>query len=387
MPLSDRDYVRGKHPPNCSCVDCVNKRLGITTQSIRNQSNNSINNVEPNNTTTKYRKSKLPYSIYALLVIIIFFIVGVVISLLVDTQIPLWLLLGFSVIFSLEKWFHHTLGKNKALGKLYRLILNLLFLSLLGLLIWTGIKVFSQNYFQSALIGSLLFICELCIFIWFWRVLSRNIWRWPSLKLTTFSLVIVFLILSFAGVNPFSTYKDTALSNVSNWWEYINNARNNTQVPETSAIETEKALSETTGLISHVTESIKEFVSPPTDINDYITRFNEYRQVQGCAPLSFTDDLNKIAALRLKEIQITFSHDSKGNYNNHLAENIVMGIHSNQAALDCWQGSPGHNANMLDKGYRYTGYAIGGGYAVQVFTEYQTINGEPQLPPGWYWTN
>ena len=41
--------------------------------------------------------------------------------------------------------------------------------------------------------------------------------------------------------------------------------------------------------------------------------------------------------------------------------------------------------NMLDTSYKYTGYAIGGGYAVQLFTEYPTINGEPQLPPSWYW--
>jgi len=29
MPIGDRDYVRGEHPPNCTCVDCVNRRLGI----------------------------------------------------------------------------------------------------------------------------------------------------------------------------------------------------------------------------------------------------------------------------------------------------------------------------------------------------------------------
>ena len=27
MPLSDRDYMKGKHPPYCTCVDCVNNRL------------------------------------------------------------------------------------------------------------------------------------------------------------------------------------------------------------------------------------------------------------------------------------------------------------------------------------------------------------------------
>ena len=27
MPLSDRDYIRGKHPPNCTCAECTNRRL------------------------------------------------------------------------------------------------------------------------------------------------------------------------------------------------------------------------------------------------------------------------------------------------------------------------------------------------------------------------
>lgn len=28
MPIGDRDYFRGSHPPACTCVDCVNRRLG-----------------------------------------------------------------------------------------------------------------------------------------------------------------------------------------------------------------------------------------------------------------------------------------------------------------------------------------------------------------------
>ena len=97
-----------------------------------------------------------------------------------------------------------------------------------------------------------------------------------------------------------------------------------------------------------------------------------------------------MAELRLREIQASYNHDSAGDYNRHLAENIGMisfGVLSNDDALNMWKSSPGHNANMLDPNYRYTGYANGGGYAVQLFTEYDTINGEPQLPSGWYWVD
>ena len=27
MPISDRDYMRGSHPPSCTCVECTNRRL------------------------------------------------------------------------------------------------------------------------------------------------------------------------------------------------------------------------------------------------------------------------------------------------------------------------------------------------------------------------
>lgn len=27
MPINDRDYVRDSHPPACTCVECVRKRL------------------------------------------------------------------------------------------------------------------------------------------------------------------------------------------------------------------------------------------------------------------------------------------------------------------------------------------------------------------------
>jgi uncharacterized protein YkwD len=129
---------------------------------------------------------------------------------------------------------------------------------------------------------------------------------------------------------------------------------------------------------------VQKSVVNDTDVSTYEAMFNQYRQSQGCEPLVFTDDLNRIATLRLAEIKADFSHNSLGGYNRYLAENIVEGIANNQQALDCWKGSSPHNANMLNTTYKYSGYAAGGRYAVQVFTEWITIDGVPQLPPGWY---
>jgi uncharacterized protein YkwD len=128
----------------------------------------------------------------------------------------------------------------------------------------------------------------------------------------------------------------------------------------------------------------------PTQIINFEALFNEYRLSSGLSPLEFTDDLNRIAKLRLAEIQVNYSHFSTGGYNKHLAENINMissRYLSDTSAFNSWISSSGHRANILNPSFRYTGYANGGGYAIQVFSEYITINGEPQLPAGWYWND
>jgi hypothetical protein len=140
------------------------------------------------------------------------------ISALISSLIPFWLLLWFSLIFSTEKWLSHYTGKHKIVGKVYRLILNLAVLSLLGLLIWSGVLLFTQQFMQSPLIGSLLFILELGVFIWLCRVVSRNGWRQPSMKLTVFSVIGLFLIFSFAGVQPMTGYKDIAIEKIRMIW-------------------------------------------------------------------------------------------------------------------------------------------------------------------------
>jgi hypothetical protein len=270
MPLSDRDYIRGNHPPNCSCVDCVNKRLGIKSQNIKSQRNIPENKIgsQSNNTKIKQRE-KLPSWLKAILFLSVFAIIGVLLCWKLGTDVPLWVLFGFSIIFSLEKWFHYQLGKNKVLGKLYRLLLNLVFLSLLGILIWTGIKLFSKEFVQNALIGSSIFICELGIFIWFWRVLARNSWRWPSLKLTVFSLIVLFIIFAFAGVQPPKEYKDEAFSYIASVFDNLS--------PPTSG---ESQSTPTQTLVSTPTSislSPKTSTSTTTTINGIDNRTGVYK--------------------------------------------------------------------------------------------------------------
>jgi ribosomal protein L37AE/L43A len=150
--------------------------------------------------------------LWALLLIFALSIIGLGINIYIGSLIPFWLLLGFSCIYSVEKWFSYITRKYKGIGKSYRLLLNLCVLSLFGLLIWSGIKLFSQKLTSSPLFGGLVFVAEFVFFIWMWRVVSKNSWRWPSMKLTIFSLIGLFLVFSFAGVQPMASYKDESLS-------------------------------------------------------------------------------------------------------------------------------------------------------------------------------
>jgi len=195
----------------------------------------------------------------------------------------------------------------------------------------------------------------------------------------------------FAGVQPLASYKDGVVSK----WDAYQAEQQLIREEQLAQAERDKALAEVEAEIQAseeqeraTREEEKRVKEESEDKNDYAIKFNQYRQTNGLAPLIFTDDLNQVAELRLKELSTNFSHYSVGNYNENLAENIAsvsFGPLSNSDALAMWQTSPGHKANMLDKSYKHTGYAIGNGYAIQVFTEYNTVNGVPQLPPGWYW--
>jgi len=222
MPIQDRDYIRGSHPPSCSCVECTNKRLRRLREGThrsfisnrprfeRSSPRKGANNMA--DLKAYVRRPQIPIWLKALLLIFALSIVGLIASSFVGSLIPFWLLFGFSIFYSIEKWLSYYTRKYKVVGRIYRLTLNFSVLSLLGLLIWSSVLLFSHQFMQSPLIGSLLFIAELGVFIWLCRVVSKNSWRQPSMRLTVFSLICLFLIFSFAGVQPMASYKDEALS-------------------------------------------------------------------------------------------------------------------------------------------------------------------------------
>ena len=198
----------------------IEKRLtDVKTPQNINETNKSKPSAIP--------KSAMPKWLTALLLIFALSFVGLVINTLIGSLIPFWILFGFGVIFSIEKWFNYETRKHKTLGKLYRLIINLAILSLLGAVIWSGIRLFSHQLTHSAMLGSILFVGEFAFFIWAWTIVAKNSWRWPSMKLTIFTLICLFLVFAFAGVQPLATYKDSAWHKIESVFSTTNNNQSN----------------------------------------------------------------------------------------------------------------------------------------------------------------
>lgn len=324
----------------------------------------------------------------ALILIFVLSMIGLGISLFIGIFIPFWILLVFSLIYSVEKWFSYITRKHKYVGKLYRLFLNLSILSLLGLLVWSGIKLFSQELVQSSLIGSIIFIAEFIFFIWLWRVISKNSWRWPSMKLTVVFLLAVTIIFAFAGVQPVSSYKDDVISKWNTYWaeQKVKNEEKQAQAiieeqkrAEEQAIEEQRIAAEQKvkeeqariDELKRIEEQEAKEAQIQAEFNqNFAQLFNDFRRKNGKTPLIFDPRLNELARQRVIEISQpgNFSHEGIEKYN--LGENIAMMAYSsdsNESLLEQWANSPGHRSNMLASMYYRTGFARAGRYAVQIF--------------------
>jgi hypothetical protein len=187
----------------------------------------------------RFTEEPIPDYLKAILLVFALSIIGIVLGIFIGGLYLFWMLLCFSLVYSIEKWFSSVTYKYKWIGKVYRFILNLLLISTLGFLIWSAVNLFSQRFTTSPLTGTLVFIAELAFFVWLWRVVSKNSWRWPSMKLTVLSLAILFVVSAFAGVKPLSTYKDDSLAFLKTTFSHSENQLNtmpNPTVSKTAAI-------------------------------------------------------------------------------------------------------------------------------------------------------
>ena len=104
----------------------------------------------------------------------------------------------------------------------------------------------------------------------------------------------------------------------------------------------------------------------------FLTLINNYRAANGLGPLTVSSSLSRAAAWMVHDLGVNnyFAHtDSLGRspstraqdcgYPSGAGENLAAGTNwdSAQEAFDAWQGSPGHNANMLGSTYVVIGVA------------------------------
>jgi hypothetical protein len=98
-----------------------------------------------------------------------------------------------------------------------KLGINIAVLSLFGVLVWLGYRLFTHSFGVGPMAGAIIFIACIACWILLVRLMRSRKYRWtkPSFKLTTLCVVAVVLVLGFAGVQPLSDYKDRVISEIS----------------------------------------------------------------------------------------------------------------------------------------------------------------------------
>jgi hypothetical protein len=131
----------------------------------------------------------------------------------------------------------------------------------------------------------------------------------------------------------------------------------------------------------------------------FLGLINEYRAANGLGPLALNSTLNDVARWMANDMASNnyFSHtDSLGrdpfarmdafgyNFNTWRGENLVAGTETSGHAMQMWQGSPGHNANMLSGNYTVIGiaraYNPGSSFGWYWATEFGGAGGPPPPP-------
>ena len=244
-----------------------------------------------------------------------------------------------------------------------KLALSLAILAGFVMLIWYGYLLFTHKV--APLIGSIVFIVGIAVWVILIRILRKRYkWTKPSFKLTTFSVIAIVLILTFAGVQPLASYKDHLIESYKTA-QAERAAEIERAAAERAAEEERVAEEEAAARAQREAEMAAAGADQEYDFyKEYITLFNQFRQGNGATPLVFTPDLNELANQRCKEISVVFSHEGVP---SGCGENIAMGYSSPSSLLNGWASSTGHRMNMLSSMYTSTGFATDGYYSVQLF--------------------
>ncbi len=327
MPISDRDYIRGKHPPTCTCKECTERRLGRLTRFSSYKSNR-----EPPRGT---KSASL-----------------------------------------------HSMG-GKPLQRIWRIIplgVHKFFLSLLvivGLadIIRRGYVLFTQQ--TDPLKNTIIFLVEVGLWFWLIAILRSRRYRHrnPKFKLVFIVVIAIILVCTFAGIEPLSSYKNNLFSSISNYLEEQQTIRDAAKIAAEEARIQAEALAKA--------ETALEEEQTITKLSQLIYQsINMERTTQGLSPLQISSTLTSLAEEHSREMVAYnyFSHDrmpGSQDFDWGLApgagrgENIFMMpqqlvipgpiLSPEELANEITQGwmeSPGHRENILTGYFTHTGIGI-----------------------------
>jgi len=114
----------------------------------------------------------------------------------------------------------YHIRRRTHLRRLCKLLLNLSILALFGFLVWFGGELFTGQWPHSPAGGATVFVAALIALILLFRLGIQSPWP-PSMGITVLSLVLLFAILAFAGVEPLATYKDTMVAEVKQVGQFV----------------------------------------------------------------------------------------------------------------------------------------------------------------------
>jgi uncharacterized protein YkwD len=214
-----------------------------------------------------------------------------------------------------------------------------------------------------------------------------------AVKLVFILIIVILVIAAFTGIEPFSTWKDTAIAKVSEWWDSIGHTANNT----TTAVVPTYATSAT-----RTSTPASSFISEEQNTlsigEEVVELVNDIRAQRGSSKLSWDDTLYKYSLEHSKAMankRDLFHSDMNMPY----AENAWGGEGSTSwgadTIVDSWMNSPKHRTWLLCPSLKHiavgVAYSNNGMYASWTFWRNETIQSDwwyqytPDNPPDWWY--
>jgi len=100
-----------------------------------------------------------------------------------------------------------------------KIFIALLSVFALGFVIWSGYRLFTHQ--TTPVNGTLAFLTSFVFLIWINSLLRKRSYRYikPSYKMVFGAVIGILLVFAFAGIEPFSIYKDRGINWLSVRWE------------------------------------------------------------------------------------------------------------------------------------------------------------------------